>query len=74
MERIQRRLAARISELARRCLIEDFVLLYVIGGHLNDFISSLLSGCLAISLNFTQNARMAEIVRLYRELAPEEKG
>ena len=72
MEGIRRRLAVRISELARRCLIEDFVLLYVIGGDLDDFLAGLLCGCRAISLNFTHNARMAEIVRLYREQAPEE--
>ena len=72
VEGIRRRLAVRIGELARRCLIEDFVLLYVVGGDLNDFLTGLLCGCRAISLNFTHNARMAEIVRLYREQAPEE--
>ena len=72
MEGIWRCLAVRISELACRGLIKDFDLLDVGWVDLDDFLSYLHCGCHTISLNFTQNARMAEIVRLYQERAPKE--
>ena len=63
LEGIWRRAAVRVGELTGRLFVEDFDLLKVIRGDLDKFVAR-LRGCLSVSLNFTQSARMAGIVRL----------